>query len=221
MKTRGPLSATTAAGNCFFRARLWLKFGDSESWPERIGLLFGSGLANFTGMVMAPRLLILFAVLAGILVGAGDEGRAEDKRATPVVIPNVKGTATTTKFGDGYITRGSDGTRYTTSKFGHGWITRSSDGKTFTTTKFGDGAITRGDGQRVTTSRFGSGTISRSSDGTTTTTQRFGQGSISRSTSGTGATSSKFGSGYFSRENKSGGTKDQGVVRAIPAPKSR
>ena len=133
---------------------------------------------------MAPRLLILFALLAGLLVGAGDEGRAEDKRATPVVIPNVKGTATTTKFGDGYITRGSDGTRYTTSKFGHGWITRSSDG-------------------------------------TTTTTQRFGQGSISRSTSGTGATSSKFGSGYISRENKSGGTKDQGVVRVIPAPKSR
>ena len=55
-----------------------------------------------------------------------------------VVIPNVKGNSTTTKFGDGYITRTSDGTTYNTSKFGSGWITRSSDGKTYTTTKFGD-----------------------------------------------------------------------------------
>ncbi len=79
--------------------------------------------------------------------------------------------ATTSKFGDGYITRTSDGKSYTTSRFGSGWITRGSDGQSFTTSKFGDGAITSGrDGQTVTTSRFGSGTISRSSDGATTTT---------------------------------------------------
>jgi len=177
--------------------------------------------SNLPGMPLMAQCVIRFFAFASCLAGTTSGGWAEEKSPTPVVIPNVKGTATTTKFGDGYITRGSDGTRYTTSKFGNGWITRSSDGKTFTTTKFGDGAITRGDGQRVTTSRFGSGTISRSSDGTTTTTQRFGQGSISRSTSGAGATSTKFGSGYLSRENKAGGTKDKGVVRVIPAPKSR
>ena len=176
---------------------------------------------NLLGMVLLPRRVICFLVFASFLAGTASGGVAKEKSPTPVVIPNVKGTATTTKFGNGYLTRSSDGTRYTTSKFGAGWITRSSKGESFTTTKFGDGAITRGDGQRVTTSRFGSGTISRSSDGTTTTTQRFGQGSISRSTSGAGATSTKFGSGYLSRENKAGGTKDQGVVRVIPAPKSR
>ena len=184
-------------------------------------LMLVSRVATVPGVDMLSRLLIRPFVLASFLVGAASGGWAEEKSPTPVVIPNVKGTATTTKFGDGYITRGSDGTRYTTSKFGNGWITRSSDGKTFTTTKFGDGAITRGDGQRVTTSRFGSGTINRSSDGTTTTTQRFGQGSISRSTSGAGATTSKFGSGFISRESASSGTKDQGVVRIIPAPKTR
>ena len=191
------------------------------AWPKIPCLMLVSRVATVAGVNMLTRHVIRPIVLASFLVGAASGGAAEEKSPTPVVIPNVKGTATTTKFGDGYITRGSDRTRYTTSKFGNGWITRSSDGKTFTTTKFGDGAITRGDGQRVTTSRFGSGTISRSSDGTTTTTQRFGQGSISRSTSGAGATSTKFGSGYLSRENKAGGTKDKGVVRVIPAPKSR
>ena len=189
--------------------------------PKIPCLMLVSRVATVGDVDMLTRPVIRPIVLASFLVGAVSGGWAEEKSPTPVVIPNVKGTATTTKFGDGYITRGSDGTRYTTSKFGNGWTTRSSDGKTFTTTKFGDGAITRGDGQRVTTSRFGSGTINRSSDGTTTTSQRFGQGSISRSTSGGGATSTKFGSGYISRENKSGGTKDQGVVRVIPAPKSR
>ncbi len=92
-----------------------------------------------------------------------------------MVIPGVRGNATTSKFGDGYITRTSDGKSYTTSRFGSGWITRGLDGQTFTTSKFGNGAITRGrDGQTVTTSRFGSGTISRDSRGATTTTQRFG-----------------------------------------------
>jgi len=145
--------------------------------------------------------------------------QAQQRCATPVVIPNVKGNSTTTKFGDGYITRTSDGTTYNTSKFGSGWITRSSDGKTYTTSKFGDGAITRGNGQQVTTSRFGSGTINRSSDGTTTTTQKFGDGSISRSTGGASVTSSKFGSGYISRESGSSKEKEKGAVRVIPAGK--
>ena len=139
----------------------------------------------------------------------------------PVVIPNVKGNATTTKFGDGYITRTFDGTTYNTSKFGSGWITRSSDGKTYTTTKFGDGAITRGNGEQVTTSRFGSGTINRSSDGRSTTTQRFGDGSISRGTGGASTTTSKFGSGWISRETGSTKDKDKGQVRVIPAPETK
>jgi len=137
----------------------------------------------------------------------------------PVVIPNVKGNSTTSKFGDGYITRTSDGKTYNTSQFGSGWITRSSDGKTYTTSKFGDGAITRGNGEQVTTSRFGSGTINRSSDGRSTTTQRFADGTISRGTAGASTTTSRFGSGWISRET--GSAKEKGQVRVIPAPKPR
>ena len=99
---------------------------------------------------------ILIAILAAALVA-----HAEDQ--TPVVVPvQGGGTATTSKFGDGYITRTSSGQTYTTSQFGSGTITRDSKGNTWTTSKFGDGAITRGpDGQTVTTSKFGSGYISR------------------------------------------------------------
>ena len=164
-----------------------------------------------------PVKLLLPALL--LLATANAALQAREPCPVPVVIPSVKGNATTTKFGDGYITRTSGGTTYNTSKFGSGWITRSSDGKTYTTTKFGDGAITRGNGQQVTTSRFGSGTINRSSDGTTTTTQKFGDGSISRSTGGASVTTSKFGSGYISKET--GRTKDNGVTRVIPAGKVR
>ena len=176
---------------------------------------------NLPDMVLLPRRVIRFLVFASFLAGTASGGVAKEKSATPVVIPNVKGTATTTKFGAGYLTRSSDGTRYTTSKFGDGWITRSSKGESFTTTKFGNGAITRGGGQRVTTSRFGSGTISRSSDGTTTTTQKFGHGSVSRSTGGARVTTSKFGNGYISRQSQPAGSKDKGVVRVIPAPPAR
>ena len=100
--------------------------------------------------------IILIAIIASALVAhAGDQ--------PPVVIPVQGGvTATTSKFGDGYITRTSSGQTYTTSQFGSGTITRDSKGNTWTTSKFGDGAITRGpDGQTVTTSIFGSGYISR------------------------------------------------------------
>jgi len=178
-------------------------------------------VGNLPEMALLARRVVRFFFFVSFLAGTTSGGAGEERSPTPVVIPNVKGTATTTKFGAGYLTRSSDGTRYTTSKFGDGWITRSSKGESFTTTKFGDGAITRGGGQRVTTSRFGSGTISRSSDGTTTTTQKFGQGSVSRSTSGAGVTTSKFGSGFISRESKPGGSKDKAVVRVIPAPPAR
>ena len=163
------------------------------------------------GHMQRVRLITVLVVLTTVAFSADP----------PVVIPNVKCNSTTTKFGDGYITRTSDGTTYSTSKFGSGWLTRSSDGKTYTTTKFGDGAITRGNGQQVTTSRYGSGTINRSSDGTTTTTQKFGDGSISRSTGGASVTSSKFGSGYISRESGSAKEKEKGAVRVIPAQKPR
>lgn len=162
---------------------------------------------------------LLAALAAGLLGGTGL--LAQTREAPPVVIPQVKGNTTTKRFGDGYLTRSSDGTTYRTSKFGSGWITRSSDGKTYTTKRFGDGAITRGGGQQITTRPFGSGTISRSSDGTTTTTKRFGDGTISRSSSGAGATTSKFGSGYITRADGSGRGKDQPGVRVLPAPASR
>jgi len=35
---------------------------------------------------------------------------AQDKCSAPVVIPGVRGNATTSKFGDAYSTRASDGT---------------------------------------------------------------------------------------------------------------
>jgi len=61
---------------------------------------------------------ILIAILASALLS-----HADDK--TPVVVPvQGGGTATTSKFGDGYITRTSDGQTYTTSKFGCGTFTR-------------------------------------------------------------------------------------------------
>ena len=146
-------------------------------------------------------LLALLSVLA-----ATADLEARDQCSAPVVIPGVRGNATTSKFGDGYITRTSDGKSYTTSRFGSGWITRGSDGQSFTTSKFGDGAITRGrDGQSVTTSRFGNGTISRDSKGATTTTQRFGDGTISRSSSGASATTSRFGSGFTTSQSSGRG----------------
>jgi hypothetical protein len=167
----------------------------------------------------AVRKALLLALATVLLCGAG--ALARDRADPPVVIPQVKGNATTTRFGNGYLTRSSDGTSYRTSKFGNGWITRSSDGKIYTTTRFGDGAITRGPGQQVTTRRFGSGTISRSSDGTTTTSQRFGSGTINRSSSGAGTTTSKFGSGYLTRANGSARAKDQTGVMVLPAPSPR
>lgn len=106
---------------------------------QECALASRSGECHFFDMALDWRFRICVVAFAVFLCGPGHEGRAEEKRLTPVVIPKVKGTATTTKFGEGYITRSSEGTRYTTSKFGSGWITRSSDGKTFTTTKFGTG----------------------------------------------------------------------------------
>ena len=161
----------------------------------------------------ASTLALIFTLLAVIYI------EAQDKPRTPVVIPDVKGRATTTRFGDGYITRTSEGKSYTTSKFGSGWITRSSDGATYTTSKFGDGAITRGNnGETVTTSRFGTGTISRSSTGATTTTSKFGDGNISRSSSGGSATTSRFGSGFSTSQT---GKRCEGTTLVLPAPEKR
>jgi hypothetical protein len=184
----------------------------------RVSLKHPFALAS-GGIVESLSIVRLFTLLILVSLALMSGAQAQQRCATPVVIPNVKGNSTTTKFGEGYITRTAEGTTYNTSKFGSGWITRSSDGKSYTTTKFGDGAITRGNGQQVTTSRFGSGTINRSSDGTTTTTQKFGDGSISRSTGGASVTSSRFGSGYISRENGSAKEKEKGVVRVIPIQK--
>ena len=157
-----------------------------------------------------------FAFALGVLLMTVRIAPAQEKNCTPVVIPGVKGNATTSKFGDGYVTRSSDGKVYTTSRFGGGWITRGSDGQTFTTSKFGDGAITRGNnGDTVTTSRFGSGVISRSSSGATTTTSRFANGTISRSSSGGSATTSRFGSGFTTSQNAA--SRDgAGTVLVIP-----
>jgi hypothetical protein len=146
---------------------------------------------------------ILLAIIASMLVGRAD--RADNKQQqVPVVVPvRGCGTVTTSKFGDGYITRTSDGRTYATSKFGGGTITRDSKGNTWTTSKFGSGAITRGpDGQTITTSKFGDGYISRDTKGGTTTTSKFGNGTISRSGGGGGggsATTTPFGSSYITR----------------------
>lgn len=71
-------------------------------------------------------------------------------------------------FGDGYTTRGSDGTTFhTTSDFlGGGTTTRGSDGTVYHTTKdfFGDGYTTRGSDGSVYHTRddfFGDGTTTR------------------------------------------------------------
>ena len=183
------------------------------------GRLLGADQTGLPVRLVSSNLLIMRLILPiTALAVLAASGFSADP---PVVIPNVKGNSTTTKFGDGYITRTSDGTTYNTSKFGSGWITRSSDGKTYTTSKFGDGAITRGNGEQVTTSRFGSGTVNRSSDGRSTTTQRFGDGTISRTSGGASTTTSKFGSGWISRASGSSRDKEKGQVRVIPTQGSR
>jgi len=70
---------------------------------------------------------ILSTLLAtAILVHADDK---KEKPLIPVVIPvQGGGSATTSKFGDGYITRTSGGQTYTTSQFGSGTITRDTKG---------------------------------------------------------------------------------------------
>ena len=83
----------------------------------------------------------LIAILASAFLAHADDKKPQ----VPVVLPvQIQGTATTSKFGDGYITRTSSGQTYTTSKFGDGTITRDGKGNTWTTSKFGDGSITRG-----------------------------------------------------------------------------
>ncbi len=98
----------------------------------------------------------LLSALASVLLG-GNGAIAQDRPAPPVVIPEVKGNATTTRFGDEAITHGQ-GEQVSTRRFGSGAISRSSDGTT------------------TTSQRFGSGTINRSSSGAATTTAKFGSG---------------------------------------------
>ena len=83
--------------------------------------------------------------------------------------------------------RGRDGKTVTgrTERFGNGTVTRWSDGTRTTTRPFGSGTITeeRGrDGKTVTgrTQSFGSGTITRRSDGSSSRTQPFGSGTLQR-----------------------------------------
>ena len=113
-------------------------------------IMLSSGQSRFVGSFAGFYFSLLICCL-----------HAQQRCATLVVIPNVKGNSTTTKFGDGAITRGN-GQQVTTSRFGSGTISRSSDGTTTTTQRFGDGPISRSTGgASVTSSRFGSGYISR------------------------------------------------------------
>ena len=63
--------------------------------------------------------------------------------STPAVIPGVRANATASKFGNGCITRTSEGKSYRTSRFGSGTISRDSKGATTTTQRFWDGPISR------------------------------------------------------------------------------
>jgi hypothetical protein len=76
--------------------------------------------------------------------------------------------------------RDSDGKTYTTTRFGDGAITRG-QGQQVTTRRFGAGTISRSsDGTTTTSQRFGSGTINRSSSGAGTTISKFGNGYLTR-----------------------------------------
>ena len=57
--------------------------------------------------MVKPLALVLLGLLAAT---SGLE--AQNQCSAPVVIPGVRGNATTGKFGDGYITRTSDGKTY-------------------------------------------------------------------------------------------------------------
>jgi hypothetical protein len=178
----------------------------------------GIGSCNPMKPALFAQSLLTSAVVSVTLFFWVTNVRAAEPVRPPVVIAGVGSNSTTSRFGDGYLTRGADGTTYQTSKFGSGWITRSSDGKTYTTSSFGNGSITRGpNGETVTTTPFGSGLISRSSDGTTATTSRFGSGIQTRSSVGQSTTTSPFGSGYISRGQA--GSKDKGSVLVLPQPK--
>jgi hypothetical protein len=66
---------------------------------------------------------------------AGDK----DKPSSPIVIPLTgSGQATTSKFGNSYITR-AIGQSFTTTQFGSSTVTRDSKGNSWTTTKLGNG----------------------------------------------------------------------------------
>ena len=94
---------------------------------------------------MKIALLLSIALAFSPTLLAGDK----DKPSTPIVIPLTgTGQATTSKFGNSYITRAS-GQSFTTTQFGSSTVTRDSKGNTWTTTKLGNSYVTRGpDGQQ-------------------------------------------------------------------------
>lgn len=160
-------------------------------------------------------------MLCGVLLGLLSAVAAEP----PVVIPGIptgKDGAgfTTTRFGDGYITRGPNGQSYTTSRFGDGWITRGPNGQTWTSSSFGDGSIVRGPGgKQATVSQFGDGYITRTTGGTDFTTQPFGDGTITRGASGGSVRTQTFGDGY---RTEATGSRGQGshdkTILVLPVP---
>ena len=71
-----------------------------------------------------------------LLLAATNQSPAQNTRACPngaIVISGVSSSATTSRFGSGYITRETDGTTCRTSNFCNMWIPRTSEGKTYTT----------------------------------------------------------------------------------------
>ena len=84
--------------------------------------------------------------------------------------PNNPRTGTTQKFGDGTLTKRSDGSSSQTQKFGSGTRTTERDRRGHTVTgntqKFGNGTLTnRSDGSSSQTQKFGSGTITNDKPG--------------------------------------------------------
>ena len=78
--------------------------------------------------------------------------------------PSKPRTGTTQTFGNGTLTKRSDGSSSQTQKFGNGTRTTESDKSGHTVTG--------------TTQKFGNGTLTKRSDGSSSQTQKFGNGTI-------------------------------------------
>ena len=183
--------------------------------PSQFPLLKFAG--SFSIMKTASILAMVMAC-SPLLIAAD-----RDKPSTPIIIPLTgSGQATTSKFGNSYITRAS-GQSFTTTQFGSSTVTRDSKGKTWTTTKLGNSYVTRGpDGQQQTTSKLGNSFVTRDNKiGSTLTTSPLGNSLQTRSNSGASWSTSQFGSSLVTRGSSSSAKKDDKATRLIVIPGSK